>query len=66
MRLHIRVLGAEQLLGPIDRQLLDLINHLAAAVIALPRQPLSVLVRERGAHRLEHGDRHEVFTRDEL
>ena len=66
VRLHVRVLGAEQLLGAIDRQLLDLVHDLAAAVVALSRQSLGVLVRERRPHRLEHGRRHEVLARDQL
>jgi hypothetical protein len=37
MRLHVRVVGAEQLLGAVDRELLDLVHHLAAAVVALAR-----------------------------
>src|SRR6267143_6698747 len=60
------MLGAEQLLRPIDRELLDLIDDFAAAVVALPRQPLGVLVGERGAHGFEYCDRHEVLARDQL
>src|SRR5205823_9514080 len=52
MRLHIRMLGAEELLRAIDRELLDLIDNLTAAVVALPRQAFRVLVRQRSAHRL--------------
>src|SRR5438132_1033901 len=66
VRLDVRVLRLEQRLGPIDRELLDLVHHLAAAVIALPRQPFGVLVRERRAHRLEHRHGHEVLARDQL
>src|SRR2546427_7446629 len=66
VRLHIRMLGAEQLLRPIDRELLDLIDDLAAAVVALPGQPLGVLVGQRRPHRLEHRDGHEILGRDEL
>src|SRR3989449_5589330 len=66
VRLDVRVLGLEQSLGAIDGELLDLIDDLAAAVVALPRQALGVLVRERGAHRLEHGDRDEVLARDQF
>ena len=66
MRLHVRVLGAEQLLRAIDRELLDLVDELAAAVVPLAGQPFGVLVRERRAHRLEHGRRHEILAGDEL
>ncbi len=66
VRLHVRVLGAEELLRAIDRELLDLVDDLAAAVVALARQSLGVLVGERRPHRLEHGRRDEVLARDEL
>jgi hypothetical protein len=66
VRLHVRVFRAEQLLGAIDRDLLDLIDDLAAAVVPLPRQSLGVLVRERRRHRLEHRRRHEILAGDEL
>ena len=35
--LHVRVLGAEERLRAVDRELLDLVDHLAAAVVAPPR-----------------------------
>ena len=35
--LHVRVLGAEELLRAVDRELLDLVDDLAAAVVALAR-----------------------------
>src|SRR6266581_8404291 len=66
VRLHIRMLGAEQLLRPIDRELLDLIDDLAAAVVALPRQPLGVLVRERRAHRLQNRNGNKILRGYEL
>ena len=50
----------------IDRELLDLVDDFAAAVVALARQPLGVLVGERRAHRLHHGRRHEVLAGDQL
>src|SRR5437773_2513363 len=31
MRLHVRVLGTEELLSPVDRKLLDLVDHLSAS-----------------------------------
>ena len=55
MRLHVRVLGAEQLLGPVDGQLLGHVDELAAAVVAPARVALGVLVGEDGALGLEHG-----------
>jgi hypothetical protein len=44
--LDVRVLGAEEGLGPVDRELLGDVDPLAAAVVALAGQPLRVLVRE--------------------
>ncbi len=66
MRLHVGMLGAEELLRTIDRQLLDLVHHFAPTVVALLRQPLGVLVGERAAHGLEHRERTEVLARDQL
>ena len=66
VRLDVRVLGAEQLLRAVDGELLDLVDHLAAAVIALPRVALGVLVRRHRADRLEHGRPREVLGRDQL
>ena len=66
VRLHVRVIGAEQLLRAIDRQLFDLVDDLAAAVVALARKSFGVLVGERRAHGFEHGRRDEVLARDQL
>ena len=49
MWLHVRVVGPEELLRPVDRELLGLVDPLAAAVVALARQSLGVLVGENGA-----------------
>ncbi len=54
MRLHVGVFRAEQFLGAIDGQLLDLVGVLAAAVVALARIALRVFVGENRAHGLEH------------
>jgi glycine hydroxymethyltransferase len=66
VRLHVRVLGAEELLRPVDGQLLDLVHHLATAVIAPARIALRVLVRGDAADGLEHTRPGEVLGRDEL
>ena len=66
VRLHVRVVGAEQGLGPVDRKLLDLVDDLAAAVVAPARIPLGVLVRRHGADRLEDGRPREVLGGDQL
>ena len=61
VRLHVRVLGAEELLGAVDRELLDLVHDLAAAVVPLTRISLRVFVRRRRADRLQHGGPGEVL-----
>jgi hypothetical protein len=66
MRLHVGELRAEQLLRPLDRERLDDVDELAAAVVALAGVALGVLVREHRALRFEHGPRHEVLARDHL
>ena len=66
VRLDVRVLGAEELLRAVDRELLDLVDDLAAAVVAPARVPLGVLVRRHAADRLEHGRPGEVLRRDQL
>ena len=66
VRLDVGVLGAEELLRPIDGELLDLVHDLAAAVVALARVALGVLVGEARAERLQHRRRDEVLTGDEL
>ena len=60
------MLGPEQRLRAVDRELLDHVDVLAAAVVALARIALGVLVREHAALALEHGLRHEVLRGDHL
>ena len=66
MRLHIRVLGAEQLDRALDRQPLGDVDVLAAAVVALARIALGVLVGEHRSLALQHRHRDEVLRRDHL
>ena len=66
VRLHVGVIGPEQLLESVDRQLLDLIHDVASAVVALARQSFGVLVGERRAHRFHDRRRHEILAGDEL
>jgi hypothetical protein len=66
VRLDVRVLGAEQRLGAVDRQLLDDVDPLAAAVVARSRIALGVLVGEHAALAFEHGARNEVLRGDQL
>src|SRR5437667_9562103 len=61
VRLHVRMLGSEQLPCAIDRCLLNNVSPLAAPVIAPPRVALRILVCENRAHRLEHCFADEVF-----
>ena len=55
VRLHVGVLGAEQLLRARDRERLGDVDELAAAVVALARIALGVLVGQHRAGRFEHG-----------
>jgi hypothetical protein len=66
VRLHVGVLRPEQLPGTIDGELLHLVHHLAPTVVARGRIPLRVLVRQDGAHRLQHRERREVLARDQF
>ena len=66
MGLDVRVLGLEERLGPVDRQLLDLVDDLAAAVVPLARVSLGVLVRRHRADGLEDRRPGEVLRRDQL
>ena len=66
MRLHVRVLGAEQLLGALDGERLDVVDDRVAAVVALARISLGVLVGEHRSHGAHHGRRREVLAGDEL
>ena len=64
--LDVGVLGAEQLLGAVDRQLLGDVDVLAAPVVALPRISLGVLVGQNRPLALEHRHRHEVLGGNHL
>ena len=66
VRLDVGVLGAEQRLRAVDRQLLDHVDELAAAVVALARVALGVLVGQHRALTLEDRLRHEVLRSDHL
>jgi len=66
VRLHVRVLRAEQLLRTVARKILDLVDDLAAAVVALAGIALGVLVRRHRADRLEHARPREVLRRHQL
>ena len=66
VRLHVRVLGFEEGLRPVDGELLDLVDHLAAAVVAAAGVALGVLVRRHASDGLEHGRPGEVLGGDQL
>ena len=66
VRLHVRVLGPEELLGSLDGEVLGDIDELAAAVVAAAGVPLGVLVAQRSAQRGEHRGRGEVLRGYEL
>ena len=64
--LYVGILGAEQGLEPVDRQLLDDINVLAATVIAFAGIALGVLVGQLRALGLHHRWRGVVLAGDQL
>lgn len=66
VRLHVGVLRAEQRFRALDRDVLDNIDPLATAVVAMTRIALGVLVRENAADGLEHRFARVVLRRDEL
>jgi hypothetical protein len=66
VRLDIGELAAEQRLGALDGQPLDLVDHFAAAVVALARITLGILVGEHTALRLQHRLRDDVLGGDQF
>ncbi len=70
VRLHVGVLGAEELLGAVARQVLDHVGEFASAVVALARIAFGVLVGENRAGSFEdrladkvlRGDQFEAFV----
>jgi hypothetical protein len=66
MRLHVDVLGPEDLCGALDRQVFDDVDVLTTAVVAASRISLCVLIGERRAQRGEDRRRGEVLGGDQL
>ena len=66
VRLHVGVLGTEQLLGAIARQVLHHIGELAAAVVALAGISLRILIRKDRSGGLQHGFADEILRGDQL
>jgi hypothetical protein len=64
VRLNVGELGAEERLHAVDGQLLDDVDMLAAAVVALARVALGILVGEDRTLRLHDGRRSEVLRGD--
>jgi hypothetical protein len=55
MRLDIGVLSSEQLLCPIDGQLLHFVHHLTAFVVTASRVTLGIFVGQHRARSCHHG-----------
>ena len=64
--LYIGKIRAEQLLCTLNRYILDNINVLAAAVIALPRITLGIFVRENAAHCRHYRGRYDILAGNQL
>ncbi len=64
--LYVGVLGAVELADALDGQALDLVHHLATAVVAGCGIALGVFVGQYGAHGLHHLVAHEVLGGDQL
>ncbi len=64
--LDVGVVGAEEGLDPLDRQTFDAVDHGVAAVVALARVTLGVLVGEHAADGTHHRRRGEVLAGDQL
>ena len=66
VRLHVGVLGAKELLGPLPRQILHHVGEFAAAVVAFARISLGIFVGEDRAHGFEHGFADKVLGGNQL
>ena len=66
MRLHVGVLGAEQLLGALDGERFRDVDELAAAVVALAGISLGILVGQDRALGFENRAADVVFRRDQF
>ena len=66
MRLDIGVFGAKELLGALDGEVFRHIHILAAAVVTLAGQALSILVGHDGAQGFQHRLANEILGGDQL
>ena len=64
--LHVSIFGIEELADAVDGQLLYLVDHLAAAVVALARVAFGVFVGQVGTHGLHDLVADKVFTGNQL
>src|SRR6266436_866105 len=64
--LNIRKVGAEQLLGALDRQRFGDIDPFTAAIVAVARIAFGVFVGHHRALRFQNGPADDVFGRDQL
>ena len=64
--LHVDMLGAEQAFEPVAGEILDLVDKLAAAVVAVAGIALGIFVREHAPDRLHDGGAREVLAGDHL
>src|SRR5690606_18760824 len=54
VRLDVGMVDAEQLLGKVAGQILDLVDYLATAIVALAGIAFGILVCQTGAHGVKH------------
>src|SRR5919109_3719314 len=66
MRLHVCVIGAEKFLGTCDRQGLDLIDELTAAIVSLAWVTLCILIRHYATLSFQYRLTHYIFGGDQL
>ena len=66
MWLNAGVLGAEQLLGTLNGDVFYNVYALAAAVVALAREALSIFVGQYSAHRQHNSFRDDVLGSDQF
>src|SRR3989304_1732529 len=66
MGLHVCVFSSKEPLHPVSRNVLRLIDELAAAVISFPGVSFGILVGQDAAEGLKHRKAHEILRRNEL
>ena len=66
MGLYVGVIRTEELFRPIDREDLDLVDFLAATVVAPPGIALGIFVGQNRTDRFEYRLGYEILRRDQL